>query len=376
LSASQSRMDSFVSCPFKYFLQYGLKLKETEQITFAANYVGDFVHHGLEHLLNAVCEEEDITAWNTAKIDAFLEKIAREYYDEKMIDMSSPRFDHLFDRIKRTMIMVGRSAVEELKESSFRPMAQEYNFRQTIPLNGGMTASINGKVDRVDGMVLTTDRLTGEEVDETEKTADDDTVNRQLWLKIVDYKTGDKALDISKIYNGYQLQLPLYSKMLQSQSEFKDGKIAAMEYFLAGVPTFKEGMADVTENAAALADVFERKGLFLADENMVRKLDHTEKALYNNAPLKKEGGFYASAMVATAEQMEALGEFVEQKTVEIMNRMAGGEVSVCPMKQGENACQYCDFGGICRFEYGKSKVQKYRKLDLQEFFEEIKKGEA
>lgn len=353
LSASQSRLESFVGCPFHYFLDYGLKLKETEPVTFAANYIGDFVHYGMEHLLDAVCESDDISVWNHERTDAFMEQTAKAYYEEKLGDMTSPRFDHLFDRIKRTMLLVGRSAVDELRHSAFRPIAQEYHFEKKIPLSNGMSAKINGFIDRVDGADL----------------------NGQKWIKIIDYKTGDKAVDLAKIYNGYQLQLPLYSKMLQQEAGFENSKIAAMEYFLAGVPTFDQGQQNAMDDPAALAGAFRRKGLFAADTGIVRALDHTETGLYNNAPIKKDGSFAARALVATQEQMEALGRFVEQKTVSIMERMASGEVSVCPMKTGVNACQYCSFDGICRFEYGKNKVQYYKGITPADFFAEITKGE-
>lgn len=349
LSASQSRLESFVGCPFGYFLDYGLRVKETEPVTFAANYIGDFVHYGMEKLLGSV---KDAQQWDQARIDAFMEQVAAQYYAEKLHDMTSARFDHLFDRIKRTMILAGRSAVDELKHSRFRPLAQEYHFEKRIPLADGMCAKINGFVDRVDGAEI----------------------GGKKWIKIIDYKTGDKAVDLARIYNGYQLQLPLYSRMLQQQPEFDGSQIAAMEYFLAGVPAFDKAQQDATEDPVSLASAFRRKGLFAADMDVLGALDDTE-GLYHNASVKKDGTFSARSPVATEEQMAALGAFVEEKTRSIMQRMASGEVSVRPMKQGVNACQYCGFDGICRFEYGKCKVQRYEDVTPEEFFTRITKGE-
>ena len=351
LSASQSRLERFVGCPFSYFLDYGLKLKKTEPAIFAANYIGDFVHYGMEHLLNEV--GTDVSGWNNERTDAFMEQVAQKYYEDKLGDMASPRFDHLFDRIKRSMQLVGRSAMDELRHSAFRPISQEYHFEKTIPLQNGMSARVNGFIDRVDGA----------DIDGTQ------------WIKIVDYKTGNKSVSLEKIYNGYQLQLPLYSKMIQSEEMFKNTKIAGMEYFLAGVPQFETEAQDVTDNPDALASQFKRNGLFAADADIVHAIDNTENGLYTNAKINKNGTFDARALVANEEQMQALGAFVEKKTTQIMQRMANGEVSVCPMKKGVNACQYCAFDGICRFEYGKSKVQYYKKIDNQAFFEEITKGE-
>jgi len=145
-----------------------------------------------------------------------------------------------------------------------------------------------------------------------------------------------------------------------------------MEYFLAGVPKLEQGQVPIP---ADLADSFERKGLFVAEPHIVKALDSTEDGRYNNAPLKKDGTFAARALVASREQMDALGHFVEQKLTDIMERMAGGDVSVCPMKQGINACQYCAYDGICRFEFGKNKVSNFKKITNDEFFDSIVKGE-
>ena len=350
LSASQSRLECFVGCPFRFFLDYGLRIKETEQVSFAANYIGDFVHYGLERLLGAIGEEADLSRWDDERCDAFLSKAADDYFEKHLVDMSSPRFDHLYDRICRTMQLVGRSALDELRYSSFVPLKQEMHFENKIPLSDGFCAKINGFIDRVDYAEI----------------------DGEKWLKIVDYKTGNKSFDLANIYNGYQLQLPLYTKMLLEQPEFAEYNVAAMEYFLAGVPKIEQGQQ---LDAAALADNFKRKGLFVAEKEIVKALDSTDDGLYNNAPVNKDGSFASRALVAKRCEMAQLGEFVKQKTKSIMERMAGGDVSVCPMKQGVNACQYCGFEGICRFEYGKNKVSRYQEISNEDFFDSITKGE-
>ena len=178
-------------------------------------------------------------------------------------------------------------------------------------------------------------------------------IDGEKWLKVVDYKTGSKSFDLANIYNGYQLQLPLYTKMLLDLPEFKGYNVAAMEYFLAGVPKLEQGQEIDTPT---LADNFKRKGLFVAEVESVEALDSTEGGLYNNAHINKDGSFASRAPVASRQEIDQLGEFVKKKTKSIMERMVSGDVSVCPMKQGVNACRYCKFDGICRFEYGKNKL--------------------
>ncbi len=352
LSASQSRLESFVGCPFGFFLKYGLKLNENRPASFAANYIGNFVHYGLEKLIGAV-SESSLDLWDYTKTDAFMETVAEKYCSEHFVDMESPRFNHLYDRIKRTMMLAGRSAVDELKCSKFAPALQEHEFNEMIPLKNGMSARVNGIIDRVD-----TAKIDG-----------------QQWLKIMDYKTGDKRLDFSAIYNGYQLQLPLYAAMLRTEERFKDARIAALEYFLAEVPTFDQQADDPTALPAKLAKAFPRRGVYADNVELLRAVDGSEKQSYTNVQITSENVFKKDSPVAPVSHLEAFGSFARKKTEEIAQRIASGEVSVCPMKQGVNACEYCKFDGICRFEYGKSSVQRYQKLTQKEFFEKITEGE-
>ncbi|MBR5782943.1 MAG: PD-(D/E)XK nuclease family protein [Clostridia bacterium] len=339
LSASQSRLESFVGCPFHYFLDYGLGLKESEPVTFAANDIGDFVHHGLECLMNAIAADDHLENWDEARVDTVLSEIIDTYFEKHLEDMSSPRFDHLFDRICRALHLVAYSALDELKNSDFFPAMQEYRFDKRIPLGDGFAARVNGYIDRVDCAEI----------------------DGQKWMKIVDYKTGDKRFKLDKIYNGYQLQLPLYTSMLHQRPDFSGHKVAGMEYFLAGVPEFVDNDAEMQKK---LAGEFIRHGLFRESDEIIAAVDRTEDGLYTRGTL------------ATERQMDLLETFVERKLISIMKRLSRGDVSVCPMKRGVNACQYCAFDGICRFEYGKNKVRTYSKVKKEEFFDRIEKEES
>ena len=348
ISASQSRLESFVGCPFKFFMTYGLGIEETKPVDFSANYIGNFVHFGMEQLMNAIRDSGDLSLWTDAKVDDFMRDLSEEYYRERLSDLHAPRFDHLFDRISRSMRLAALSAVDELRHSRFSPSAAEYKFTRRIPLSDDFYAKINGYVDRID-----TAQIDG-----------------KPYLRVIDYKTGNKWFSLEKIYNGYQMQLPLYAKMLLSEKAYEGNGIAAMEYFLAGVPKVER-----TENGKLtteqLAANFKRKGLFDADRTVQKALDDTEQSMYCGVKYKKDGNLYADAPIAEKEQIDALGEFVLRKTAQISGEIAKGKTTVCPMKDGVNACAYCAYGGICRFEWGKTKTRNFQRIDRKDFFDRI-----
>ncbi len=350
ISASQSRLESFNECPFKFFMTYGLGIEETEPVDFGANYIGSFVHFGMEQLMNAVRDSGDIDIWTDAKVDTFMKDLSRAYYEERLKDLRSPRFDHLFDRISRSMRLAAISAVDELRHSKFLPEAQEYHFTKRIPVSDEFYARVNGFIDRIDA-------------------AD---IDGKRYLRIIDYKTGKKSFSFEKIFNGFQMQLPLYAKMLLEEDGYRDAGIAAMEYFLAGVPEIGETGPDGEISKEQLAKSFSRLGLYSCLPEIQGAIDNTGEKRYIGIRYKTDGTPYAGSPVAYDHEMRLLGRFVMDKTKEIVREIAGGNVKACPMKDGINACEYCGFGGICRFEWGKSSIRKYQKVKKGEFFDKVR----
>ncbi|WJV32416.1 PD-(D/E)XK nuclease family protein (plasmid) [Rossellomorea sp. AcN35-11] len=66
-----------------------------------------------------------------------------------------------------------------------------------FPLNNGGALSLVGRIDRVDQA----------------RTSD------QSWLRIIDYKSSDTALNLSKVYYGLSLQTLTYLDVVVSNAE-------------------------------------------------------------------------------------------------------------------------------------------------------------
>ena len=54
LNLTASRVDTFYSCRFAFFMQYGLKAKPRKAARFDALETGTFIHYVLEHALDAL----------------------------------------------------------------------------------------------------------------------------------------------------------------------------------------------------------------------------------------------------------------------------------------------------------------------------------
>ena len=54
LNLTASRVDTFYSCRFAFFMQYGLKAKPRRVARFDALSTGTFIHYVLEHALDTL----------------------------------------------------------------------------------------------------------------------------------------------------------------------------------------------------------------------------------------------------------------------------------------------------------------------------------
>ena len=55
LNTSVSKLERFAQCPFSYYLQYGLRLKEKEELKIQSFDTGSFMHETIEHKLSRNC---------------------------------------------------------------------------------------------------------------------------------------------------------------------------------------------------------------------------------------------------------------------------------------------------------------------------------
>ena len=201
---SASRMDKYKSCHFSYFMRYGLQAEPRKPAGFTAPEYGTFVHYVLEHVLQS-CPigggelGEELQKRLRAAVRAAVDRYTAEELGG--LEHQSQRFRYLFRRLLRSVQAVVDNVAQELCASRFRPISFELGFgsRGELPpvelTAEGVTISVSGFVDRVDGWVE----------------------NGRLHLRVVDYKTGRKSFDLTEVWNGLGLQMLLYLFALEER---------------------------------------------------------------------------------------------------------------------------------------------------------------
>src|SRR5690625_431716 len=117
---------------------------------------------------------------------------------------SSNRYKYIQRKLQDIIAQATYILSEQARASGFSPIGFELGFgledgldAVTIPLPNGYEIILRGRIDRVD---------------QTE-------VNNNLYLRIIDYKSSSRGLDLVDVYYGLALQMLTYLNVVLSQSE-------------------------------------------------------------------------------------------------------------------------------------------------------------
>lgn len=342
---SASRMDKYRSCHFSYFMQYGLTAKPRKKAAFAAADYGTFVHYVLEHILR---EREKGQSPTRAEVSS----IVARYVEEKLggLEGETARFRYLFARLEKTVYAVVKNVCEELDRSDFKPIAFELGFgtkgASLPPVEltvDGVTVSVTGLVDRVDGW---------------EK-------DGRLYLRVVDYKTGRKSFDFTDLWNGLGLQMLLYLFTLRENGKTVFGNREIVPAGVLYLPARDEpvaGSRTMTEEQRqqAVDKQLTRQGLVLDDADVVSAMEHGGDG-FRFLPLRvKTSGELSGDALVSAERLGKLERHTRQILESIAGEVAAGEIAADPFWEGEehNACKWCEYSAACQFREGAGKDRR------------------
>ena len=370
LKTSVSRLEQYSGCPFSYYLKYGLKLNDKETFNVEAVDTGSFMHDVIDNFFGVI-EERNI---NLKEItDEELEKIVAEIVSEKLklnrnyIFTTTEKYKVLSNRLQKVVTMSVKYIVQSLKQSEFEVFGHEVEFGGkgqykpiTVTTDDGRRVEIIGKIDRVDIM----------------KNPDG------TYVRIIDYKSSVKNIDLNQVASGLQLQLLTY---LNETCKVEDFIPAGVLYFNLTNPTIgtDKNLTD-EEVEEKIRQEFKMKGLILADVNIIKKMDtnieNEPKGISKIIPatIKKDGEISDRGTSAvTKEQFVYLQKYMEKIIKQISEEILQGNIEVKPYYNAstkKTPCEYCKYKSICRFdENTKNNEYKYiSKLNKDAVLEMIK----
>ncbi|MCR4584192.1 MAG: PD-(D/E)XK nuclease family protein [Lachnospiraceae bacterium] len=334
LTNSVSRIESFALCPYAHFLKYGLKLKSREQSDIGAPDLGSLYHRAME-LIGKDMSDKDWEELDEEGADALAEKAVDDAAVEFGIHRlyRDARAAFAVKRMKRIISRSIMAVAYQIRKGSFRPVEYEMEFGKKCLDDGELTMKLVGKIDRLDAM---------EKAD-------------NMYLKVVDYKSGARKLESEKIYTGVQLQLPVYLEQAVEKysKKYPDKKVlpAALFYFRIKDPMIS-GNASDDEAAIEKKRISEMRptGLICSEEEVISGMDAFTSGESDVVKLRRnnDGRLAKNSETVSIAELQNLCAFADKKLGELGRQIMEGDIAASPL--GEDACSWCDFKEACFFD--------------------------
>lgn len=335
MNTSVSRLEQYVKCPFSYFASVTLGLSERRELEVTAADSGTFLHEFVDLFGKGL--KDDGKTWrdiDSVYIDKKTEEITMSLLSglNRHLLETSPRVRNLFVQLKRIAKRSVTVLSEHMKKGAFEPLGYEIVFDKngdfkpvTITLPNGQKALLRGRVDRAD--VLET--------------------SRGKFVRIIDYKSGEKKFSLSNIYHGFDLQLAMY---LTAICENGDYRPAGMLYFKIDDPVIDAPCSiadDYVQNE--IVKKLKMDGLVLADDEILEAMDKGYAQGSSVVPVKKkkDGSFTEASRIATEGEFASISRHVKSTVKKLVSEILSGYNSIAPVK---GACEWCEMKSLCGFD--------------------------
>ncbi len=341
---TQSRIESFVMCPFNYSCRYLMKLQPEVRAEIEAPDIGTFIHNILERFFGETDPDalEGDPKLLEETVDVFIGDYVRELGRHSDPDGSGHSLDgrlsYLFLRLRRHVLVFVQALAEELRQSRFKPAAFEMPIGSdgvSIPVNDDTDVLLRGVVDRVDVY----------EADDGKK-----------YIRIVDYKTGSKSFSMEDIRRGIGVQLLVYlfSVWKTGLPGIRGDELlpAGAVYFSVRPSVLSEKRMPTSEEALEHAkSAIEKSGIVLAEEEILRAMDRELSGKF--APVKATSsgmkGLNGTVCLDSVEEFGRLQAELETILTGIFEEMKAGRASAEPVRIGDrNPCAWCEHKYICK----------------------------
>ncbi len=390
---SVSRLEEFARCAYKHFVDYGLQLVERKGFEVEYTDIGNIYHEAIDTFSKKL--EENHLSWKEIGdrqrehlIAETLKEIEEKYADSAIYDSARNRY--MFERIKNITDKTIWVLQQQVQQGNFIPGGFEVMFASERGLpelshvyGNHQRMELHGIIDRIDYY----------------HSGDD------IYIKIVDYKSGLKKFNINDVYHNLQLQLVIYMKaaLALTRKRFPGKNVypAGMLYYNIDNPVIESsgGQESVNDESVPADESWEEteaespvdiaskeeyikelcpNGLLSSGENILEALDvrigERSGSAYASpvvpVTVNKNGSLSESSSCVEPEDFEDLLNFVHKEVGEIGKRIMEGCIEVNPCVKtraggtpdtASAPCTYCKYKSVCGFDRNIAGYE-YRKL--------------
>lgn len=348
LTVSASRFEDFNNCPFMYFCKKGLAIYPPSQLQISDAEQGNVIHKCMYEIL----KNYDKKGFEQAESSELSSKIAvalDNYYFQKLGGDfgKSARFLAVYGKLCRTVLDVLLHLQKEFEQAEFYPTDFELKIADDGAVNpillkaeNGTEISFIGTIDRVDSYIK----------------------GGKTYVRVVDYKSGEKSFRLEDILYGLNLQMLLYLFTITGRNDagrYSNAMPAGVLYMPSkDVESTLSRSATEQEQEDERNKTFKMQGLLLDDDEIIKAMEKDVAGVYIPVKLSKDGYTKASKLISE-KQFEHLRRYSEELLISMAEQLGEGGIEAVPLvKKNARPCKFCDYWSICG-KNNSSKVREY-----------------
>lgn len=330
---SATKSDTFASCPYRYFVRFGLGIDELQKAEFSAVNVGSLMHASLDRIFK---KQKDISALDDGALATVASDEVEKYMKEAFgADADRRDMKACADSVRKRLLVLLRSMRNELSTSGYRPVYTELGIGRDdgglppydLDCGNGTKARITGSIDRVDAFDY----------------------GGKTFVRVIDYKTGKKEFSLTDICRGKKLQLPLYLDVL---TETGSGLFASEPQPFGMMYYVLDAEIKSDKDADSLAfNEFAEKGVLPSSPDEHKKsgmiLDDEEHIVSANLDrdYREVGKKQKCFVKAEPRDFDTVFSYVKDEIRYMCGTLSSGKMKKTPFKS--ESCAYCPIADIC-----------------------------
>ena len=185
------------------------------------------------------------------------------------------------------------------------------------------------------------------------------------YLRIIDYKSSSKNIDLNEVYAGLQIQLLTYSDAICKEEELLPAGIFYFSLLEQMIKADKKITEEEIEEQ--IRKNFKMKGLILADVKIIKMNDNT---LTSGSSKLVPAAITTSGTVnekwtngVDKEEFKILQDYIDFIIKQIAKEILSGKIDIKPFRKNEKTtCEYCEYKIVCGFQ-AKQNNNDYNYID-------------
>ena len=322
---SVSEIETYSACPYKHFIAYGLRPDVDKVFDLDALDIGNIVHKSFEDLSRLI-KEENLENLTSDKLNELLDKNFEEGIDLNLDEArkTNPKNKYILKNINQAAKRNAKEIVNQLEKGEFRLS----NFEEDFDRNGLFKPVyvddqnyLRGRIDRID--------------------------RAGNMLRVIDYKTGNKAFNLLSILNGKDLQLIVYLIAIDDDPQNYE-PIGAFYISLSDeIESLKDSITDEKKIESMLDKKFALDGLLIDKDGRALRLMDRDSNGKTSSIVRRRTNYKIDE-----KDFKNLSKFVKTFVKDIIKDIKDGKIDLAPLRENKSysACTFCDYKGICKFD--------------------------